>query len=194
MPTLVLFVFSLSVGCHTSLAQLLQKKSEEAVAMTAKSIPATEPIQVVCSSITNDEGQRSVAYQIENVSDSTIHIFDSQRMPYLLQQDDETLVVLHGVNSPDPDKDYYAIEIPITKPVEPGEVVNYEVSLMPLYLKDHYETQRNPTELQGSVTVRCQVGWGETPILASERHTKSINSLLEWQHITEAEPIEVKLP
>lgn len=194
MPTLLLFVFSLSVGCNTSVAQLSHKTSAEPVTMTAKSIQTTEPIQVVCSSIINDEGQPSVRYQIKNVSNSTIHIFDSQRMPYLLLQEDETLVVLHGVNSPDPNIDYYAIEIPITKPVEPGEVVNHEVSLMPLYLKDHYETQRNPTELHGSVTVRCQVGWGETPILASERHTKSINSLLEWQHITEAEPIEIKLP
>ena len=162
--------------------------------MTAKSIPATEPIQVICSSITNDAGQPSVRYQIENISDSTIYIFDSPRMPYVLLQEDGWLVVLHGVNPPDPEIDYYGIEIPTTKPVEPGEIVSYEVNFVPLYLKDHYETQRTPTELHGSVTVRCQVGWGETPILASERHKISINSLLEWQHITEGEPIEVNLP
>lgn len=162
--------------------------------MTAKSISATQPIQVVCSSILNEEGQPSVRYQIENISDSTIHIFDSPRMPYLLQQEDGSLIVLHGVNPPDPDIDYYGIEIPITQPVEPGEVVSYEVSLQPLYLKDHYETQREPTELHGSVTVHCQVGWGGTPILASERHKKSINFLLDWQNITEAEPTEVNLP
>lgn len=162
--------------------------------MTAKSIPATKPLEISCSSMINDVGQPLVRYQLKNISETTIHIFDSPRMPYLLRQEDGSLLVLQGVNPPDPDIDYYAIEIPVTRPVQPGEVVIYEVSLMPLYLKDHYETQRTPTELNGFVTVRCQVGWGERPILASERHKMSINSLLEWQHITEAEPIEVTFP
>ena len=73
-------------------------------------------------------------------------------------------------------------------------MVSYEVSLIPLYLKDHYQAQRKPTELHGSLTVHCQVGWGETPILASERQKMSINTLLNWQHIIEAEAIEVNLP
>ncbi|HAG85148.1 MAG TPA: hypothetical protein DCL61_29365 [Cyanobacteria bacterium UBA12227] len=162
--------------------------------MSAKSMLTTEPLQVSCSSIINSSQEPSVRYQIKNIANSTIHIFDSPKMPYRILQEDGSLLLLQGVNAPDPYRFYYGIEIPTTRSIEPGEVVSYEVSLVPLYLKDHYETQRTPTELHGSLIVRCQVGWGETPILASERHKKSINSLLEWQHITEAEPIEVTLP
>jgi len=194
VPAVVLFVFSILGSYHTSAAQLTHDKSERSSTMTAKSNLANAPLQVSCSSIINDSGQASVRYQIKNVADSTIHIFDSPRMPYLLLQEDKSLLVLHGVNPPDPDIDYYMIEIPITRPVKPGEVVSYEVSLVPLYLRDHYQKQSKPTELHGSLTIHCQVGWGETPILESERHTKSINTLLDWQHMTKAEPIQVNLP
>ena len=194
VPALMLFVFSIFVGCNTSAGQLTPKTLERSSTMTAKSNLANAPLQVSCSSIINDSGQASVRYQIKNVADSTIHIFDSPRMPYLLLQEDKSLLVLHGVNPPDPDIDYYMIEIPITRPVKPGEVVSYEVSLVPLYLRDHYQKQSKPTELHGSLTIHCQVGWGETPILESERHTKSINTLLDWQHMTKAEAIQVNLP
>ncbi|WP_157162519.1 hypothetical protein [Cylindrospermum stagnale] len=128
------------------------------------------------------------------MSNATIHVFDSQRMPYLILQDDGSLLVLHGVNPPDSEVDYYGIEIPITRSVEPGEVVSYQVKLTPLYLVDHYERHRTPTDLHGVVVVHCLLGWGETPILVSERQKKSVNFLLNWQHLVNADPIQVNLP
>ena len=156
--------------------------------------PMTDSLQVSCSCIAEAPGAISIRYRIENSSMMTLYTFDSPRMPYILLQADGSLLVLHGVNPPDPDLDYYMIEIPITRPIQPGEAVDRQVSLTPLYLSDHYETQRTPTELHGAVKVHCHVGWGETPILASERHTLSITMVLAWQHIAQAEAIQIDLP
>jgi hypothetical protein len=137
-------------------------------------------------------GQARLQVRIENRSDRTVHLFDSDRMPYFITGDDG-LLVLYGVNPPDPDTDYYMIEIPTTRPLEAGETVEHDVSLDPLFLRDHYETAREPTSLRGTVTVRCEVGWGETPIEPSERHLYSIETVLAWQKLASAEPVDVEL-
>jgi hypothetical protein len=154
----------------------------------------TQPLQVTCTGVAQAEGDALLQYRIENTSGMTLHIFNSPRMPYILLQEDGSLLVLQGVHAPDPDLDYCMIEIPITRPIQAGEVATQQVNLVPLYLKNHYEEERLPTEFHGTVTVYCHVGWGETPILASERHKLSINSLLAWQHIAKAAAIEVRLP
>ena len=74
-----------------------------------------------------------------------------------------------------------------------GETIEHDVSLDPLFLRDHYETETQPTTLSGTVTVRCEVGWGETPIEASERHLYSIESVLAWQKLASAPPGQVEL-
>ncbi len=155
---------------------------------------APEHLQVKCSFVADALGAALLRYRIKNTAVVTLHLFDSPRMPYLLLQADGSLLVLHGVNPPDPEREYFLIEIPITQPILPGEVIEHHVSLAPLVLKDHYKTQRTPPELHGRVKVHCQVGWGETPILASERHKISISMLLAWQHLVEAKVIQVDLP
>ena len=62
----------------------------------------------------------SLHVRIENDSDATVHIFDSARMPYFIL-DDADLLVLFGVNAPDPEVDYFMVEIPTTRPLDPGE-------------------------------------------------------------------------
>ena len=162
-------------------------------------IQSTDPIQVTCSSTTRAEGEVVVQVQIKNVSDTTLHLFDGARMPYVLLQDDESLLVLYGVNPPDPNTEYFAIEIPITKPLEPGAAIEDEVSLTPLYLGHHYGLHRmrsRPTTKHGTTIVHCEIGWGETPILPrkEEKNVRNIIQLLEWQQLTQAEAIQVELP
>lgn len=133
-------------------------------------------------------GPARLQVRIENDGDATVHLLDGERMPYLIR-DDDGLLVLFGVNPPDPEVDYYGIEIPTTRPLEPGETLEHDVSLDPLILGDHYETQREPTPLPRPITVRCEVGYGDTPILGSERHLYSIESVIAWQKLAAATPI-----
>jgi hypothetical protein len=133
-------------------------------------------------------GPAALRVRIENDGDATVHVLDGERMPYLIR-DADGLLVLFGVNPPDPEVDYYGIEIPTTRPLEPGATIEHDVSLDPLYLRDHYETAREPTPLTRPVTVRCEVGYGDTPILASERHLYSIESVIAWQKLASAPPI-----
>ena len=86
----------------------------------------------------------SVRFRVTNTSSATVHVFASARMPYLLLEADGSLLVLHGVNSPDPNIDYAVIEVPTTQPLEPGQSVAGEVALHPLVLADHYEKQLEP--------------------------------------------------
>ncbi|MEA2232210.1 MAG: hypothetical protein QOD83_2026 [Solirubrobacteraceae bacterium] len=96
-------------------------------------------------------GQAALHVRIENQSDRTVHVFKSDRMPYLIV-DGDGLLVLYGVNPPNPDVDYYAIEIPTTRPLASGEAIE-----------------------------------------SSERHLYSIQSVLAWQHLASADPVEVEL-
>jgi hypothetical protein len=137
-------------------------------------------------------GQAAVRVRVVNVSGQDVHIFDSPRMPYLIREQGGTLLVLYGVNPPDPELDYFGIEIPLTRPLAAGEVVEHEVSLGSSTLHDHYEADREPTELHGTVTVLCEVGWLERPIAAEERDRWSITTLLEEQRLAHAEAAQVE--
>jgi hypothetical protein len=137
-------------------------------------------------------GPGRLEVRIDNRSGRTLHVLDGERMPYLIA-DDGGLLVLFGVTPPDPDVDYYGVEIPTTRPLAPGAAITHDVALRPLHLHDHYEAQREPSTLSGTITVRCEVGWGETPIERAERHLYSIESVLAWQHVTASRPVEVEL-
>jgi len=167
------------------------------VSAATSPVPA-EGVQVICTPLTGDGGKVAVRVTIENTSDDVLYILDSWRMPYLLEQDGD-LVILYGVNPPDPNMDYFMIEIPPTRALPPGEQMADEVSLTPLRLGDHYSLprERNPAVTRhGAVTVHCEVGWGRTPILSSpeEQNVRNINQLIAWQQISRAEPVQVQFP
>ncbi len=181
---LLLLGLLMLTGCRTSTA--------------TPSAPA-KPLRVRCMPSTGDAGEITVHVSIENVSDDTLYLFDSPRMPYLLEEEDGDLVILYGVNPPDPNLDYYMIEIPPTQALPPGEWMEDEIRLTPLRLGDHYSLPRernSPVSRHGAVTVRCEVGWGKTPILPApeEQDVHNINDLLAWQELSRAEPIQVKFP
>jgi hypothetical protein len=130
-------------------------------------------------------------FEVENMAPDTVHVFDSPRMPYVILQPDGSLLVLQGVNAPDPNTDYVLIEIPVTKAIALGERWAQEVSLSPVVLADYYGKVRTATFLHGRMYVHCHVAWGRTPILDSDRSRFSVNKLLEWQHWAQAASIEV---
>lgn len=157
-----------------------------------------DPLRVSCTSAISDDGALAVRVVIENASDDTLYLFDSNRMPYLLEENGN-LLILYGVNPPEPNVDYFMIEIPTIKALPPGERVEDTVSLTPLRLGDHYSLprERNPVVTRhGAVTVQCAVGWGYTPILPphEEQSVQNITQLLEWQRLSQAEAIQVQFP
>jgi hypothetical protein len=144
-------------------------------------------VQVRCTPVVD-----GVDVRITNEGDEGVHLLDGERMPYLLRTDD-ALVVLFGVNPPDPDLDYLGIDIPLTRPLPAGGVEEHRVTLRPLWLRDHYSSERDPVPLHGAVDVRCEVGWGRTPITAERAREMSITSLLEWQRLARSEPVRLRL-
>jgi hypothetical protein len=169
-----------------------------ACAPTETPAAPVDPLCVSCTSAISDDGALAVRVKVENVSNDTLYIFDSARMPYVLEENGD-LLILYGVNPPDPNVDYFMIEIPSTQALPPGERVEDEVSLTPLRLGDHYSLprERNPVvSRHGAVTMQCEVGWGRAPILpaAQEESVRNINHLMEWQRFSRAEPIQVQFP
>jgi hypothetical protein len=62
-------------------------------------------------------------------------------------------------------------------------------------LRDHYgEQPASDALLHGIVHLRCDVGWGTTPITAASRRGMSIHQLLAWQQITRFGPFDAVLP
>lgn len=129
----------------------------------------------------------------KNVSDQPLHVFDSSRMPYLLDEHG-TLVVLHGVSPPPEDRDLNAIEIPTTRVLPPGDALSLDVALVPLRLHGHYGDEPPRPARHGAATVVCRVGYGATPIDAAARAHTSITTLLTWQQLASSRPVTVQLP
>lgn len=153
----------------------------------------TTPVALSCS-IQAEGAQRTLNFEVRNTSDAAIHVFDSDRMPYRILEADGTLLVLNGVNAPDPNVDYNFIEIPLTQELAPGASLAGQVELTPLLLADHYEKQRTPTEMNGSVQVKFQYAWGLTPITKLDRIQLSVTQVLEWQNLAEGSALTVDFP
>ena len=129
----------------------------------------------------------------KNVSGQPLHVFDSARMPYLLD-DHGTLVVLHGVSPPPEDRDLNVIEIPTTRVLAPGEMLAFDVPLVPLRLRNHYGDEPPGPARHGAATLVCRVAHGATPIDAAARTRTAIGGLLAWQRIEASRPVTVQLP
>lgn len=71
--------------------------------------------------------------------------------------------VLYGVNDPDPDLDYYGIEIPLTRPLAPTEHLAVDATLVPLVPRHHYEAMQTPVALPDELDVICKAAYGDTP-------------------------------
>ena len=150
--------------------------------------------EIQCSAKPAEDGRVIVRYEIHNAGADALHVIDSKRLPYQLA-DGTTLVILYGVNPPDPNRLYNMIEIPLTRPLGPGERITGE-QVMPLKsLRDHYGEQPVPDSLQhGTIQIRCDVGWGTTPITAASRRSMSIQQVLAWQQISHVGPFDVEVP
>jgi hypothetical protein len=149
--------------------------------------------QIQCSAQPTSDGRVIVQFEIRNAGAEPIHVIDSKRLPYQIA-DGSTLVILYGIDPPDPDRLYNLIEIPLTRPLAPGERITGEQVLPVKMLRDHYGEQPAPDALVGgTIQVRCDVGWGSTPITASSRRGMSIQQLLAWQQTASSAPFNVVL-
>jgi hypothetical protein len=151
-------------------------------------------VALTCQLNLENPDQPSLSVDFCNGMPETIHVIDSPRLPYFILREDGSLLILFGVNPPDPDIDYGMIEIPLTRPLPPGESVSWQVDLVDFHLKDHYQAAWEPAELHGPVPVVVQVGWGATAIDPKVRSRTNINTLLDWQNLTECAAGEVVFP
>src|SRR4051812_17104732 len=127
----------------------------------------------------------------KNISSQPVQVFDSPRMPYLIE-DHGTLVVLHGV-SPPGDRVLGAVEVPLTRALPPGETLAFDVPLAPLRLRSHYGDEVAAT-LHGAAPVVCRVAHGTTPIDAAAHAQTSITALLAWQQFDASLTLVARLP
>jgi hypothetical protein len=132
-----------------------------------------------------DAGIEGVSCWIEatNVGRTTVHVFDSDQMPYLLQ-DRDGLRVLYGMHEPPANFDYWGIEIPPTKPLAPGEVVRGAVGLDPLWVHSHYGTGDRFVGLAHPTRIRTVVGWGHVPLDDATLASMNVHLVCEeWQRL-----------
>jgi hypothetical protein len=151
-------------------------------------------VALTCQLNLENPDRPSLVVDFYNSLPETIHLFDSPRMPYFILREDRSLLILFGVNPPDPAIDYGMIEIPLTQPLPPGETLSWKVDLVAFHLKDHYQAAWEPVELHGPTPVVVQVGWGPTAIEPKDRFRTNINTLLDWQNLAECTAGEFVLP
>jgi hypothetical protein len=126
-----------------------------------------------------------VVVEARNISQDVVHVIDSPGLPYRYW-DDGVLVVLHGVNPPPEDTDFYGVEIVETRPLAPGATLEFTASIRPLYIGDHYGAARTPVSPPRTVAISCRVGWGSIAIPAAESFLWSIERVLGWQQLAHA--------
>lgn len=129
----------------------------------------------------------------KNVSDQPLNVFDSPRLPYLLDEYG-MLVVLHGVSPPPEDRDFNGIEIPTTRVLAAGDALSFDIPLVPLRLHDHYSEEPPRPARHGASTLVCRIAHGPTPIDAAARGRTSINTLLAWQQLESSRPVTIQFP
>ena len=155
--------------------------------------PSPSPLTIDVSVTGDGTPALTVHCTAKNVSGQPLHVFDSRRMPYLLDERG-TLVVLHGVSPPPEDRDLNAIEIPTTRVLAPGDVLTFDVSLVPLRLRGHYGDEPPTPARHGATTIVCRIAHGATPIDAAARARTTINALLAWQQLVSSKPVTVQFP
>ncbi|HEX2687745.1 MAG TPA: hypothetical protein VHN14_14060 [Kofleriaceae bacterium] len=128
----------------------------------------------------------------KNVSGHPLNVFDSRRMPYLLDEHG-ALVVLHGVSPPPEDRELNVIELPTTRVLAPGDVLSFDVPLAPLRLRGHYgdESRRR----RATAPPRWCAG---RPRCHADRRCRtrahSIGALLTWQQLESSRLVVVQFP
>lgn len=132
--------------------------------------------------------------EMTNTLDHTVHVFDSARMPYLWQDDDGELVVLHGVHGPLSLTNYNIVEIPVTRPLAPGERFSFVAELDSHLLPNHYEEVPRPTELRGECVVSARLGVLSAAVSQEQVSELGMAELLERQQVIAAQSIRVVLP
>jgi hypothetical protein len=111
----------------------------------------------------------------------------------VLARDPHTLVIMQGVNRPDPNTIYEMLPIALTRPLAPGEVLTREVALPPKMLRDQFDVYPTPPSLlHGAIQIVCEAGWGTTAI--TNRDQMSIRDFYMWQSMVTVEPFLVTLP
>jgi len=165
------------------------KPLEEAVRNEGPMLP-----EIHCAASPTQDRRIVVHYEIRNVSAESIHIVDNHRVPYQIARDLNTLVILHGINRPEPTV-LYEMEVPLTRPLLPGEVVTGELMWPTTGMRDHYRGRVTPANLlHGTIQVRCEVGWWVKPITEADSVSKSLLELLASQHVVGYGPFDVTLP
>jgi len=149
-------------------------------------------IEIQCA-IALIEGNPELRYAVTNTGTTSLFVLAGKRMPYVLVED-KHITVLHGVHAPDPDIDYYMIEIPSTEEWPAGTTRNFKIPLKDLQLSSHYEYEPSPGNLHGTYRLTVQFGFGDTPIPANETHNWSIEDVLKWQKLASSSETEVIFP
>lgn len=149
-----------------------------------------DPISLSCTT-TTAEGVVTLHLDAVNRSPAPVHVLASERLPYVLFENGRA-VVLYGVNDPDPDLDYYGIEIPLTRPLAPGEHLVAAATIVPLVPRHHYEAKQAPVALPAELEILCKLAYSETPIDEARRDAMAIHVLLAWQRWVTAPPLRVK--
>lgn len=150
------------------------------------------PLDISCSLVQKAADAVFISVEATNNSEQTLHMIASvssnKKQPYVMMNEG-ALEVIFGINEPDPDIDYFGVEIPFTRPLGPGEVYKEEVQIIPLTQREHFGYDQEVTPLRGDVRVVCRFAVLRAPIEASQRHTLSLQQVLdqhEW-----AKPIEL---
>lgn len=146
-----------------------------------------------CEAISSGNKTLDIRYQIRNVGLETIHIIDNGRVPYELIENENTLVILHGLHPP-PVNRTFMFGVPRTRPLAPGDVHAGKATWPKRFTQDHYGRWVTPVTLkQGTIHIRCEAGWWHMPVTDPPPFIP-YDRLRDSQQLVRYGPFDVTLP
>ncbi len=188
---ITIFLLLLSTGKLESILAIQPQPSQSSSEMIVESQTNPEPVHFACSLTFNEEGEPLLQYEVQNLRDSTIHIFNDPSMPNFFQGIDVIYISFRWDLPAEMSVPFRPIRDETTRALHPGEKLSGEINWwdkVNLSKEEKEELLQDEKYISAlkSFPMECHLAWGKTPIREGEYFLKKEE---EWQNVIKTQLI-----
>jgi hypothetical protein len=190
-------VLLLSVPACTTRQSKSETTKENRVSDSSQSAPPAAPAPAgasACSATLKADGGRLVA-TVRNDGPAPVYLLQSDRMPYVIVEGADQVVLAWSIQPVPTDRDLGAIATLATVAVAPGTELQRDAALRaPLQVSDHFSgPHAHAGALPATVKVVAEFGVIDEALDPAQRHRQNYPSLVSRQRTCRSAPVTVTL-
>ena len=138
----------------------------------------------------------SVTVTLHNASAAPLQLLQSTRMPYVIVEAPDQIVLAWSIQPIPPDLDLGGVEPLATVEIAAGSDLQRDATLrMPLQVSTHLSSAHpHPSPLPRTVKVVAEFGLVPEPLDPSQRHRQNYTALVDSQRTCRSAAVTVTLP